>query len=100
MNADKDFVFNLRSSAFIGGWDFFSASYGRGSEVASEPCVALHANSCKLILGFVRYGGGLPLQGFLDRGPELLGSKWLFEQGTVSETGGNYAVHSRVAGHE
>jgi hypothetical protein len=22
MNADKDFVFNLRSSAFIGGWDF------------------------------------------------------------------------------
>jgi len=23
MNADKDFVFNLRSSAFIGGWDFF-----------------------------------------------------------------------------
>jgi hypothetical protein len=30
MNADKDFVFNLRS-AFIGGWDFFTASDGRGS---------------------------------------------------------------------
>jgi len=23
MNTDKDFVFNLRSPAFIGGWDFF-----------------------------------------------------------------------------
>jgi hypothetical protein len=32
MNADKDFVFNLRSSAFIGGWDFFTASHGRSSE--------------------------------------------------------------------
>jgi hypothetical protein len=26
MNADKSLVFNLRSSAFIGGWDFFMAS--------------------------------------------------------------------------
>jgi hypothetical protein len=26
MDAHKDFVFNLRSSAFIGGWDFFTAS--------------------------------------------------------------------------
>jgi hypothetical protein len=29
-NADKDFVSNLRSSAFIGGWDFFTASKGVG----------------------------------------------------------------------
>jgi hypothetical protein len=37
MNADKDFVFNLRPSAFIGGWDFFTASHGGGSEVVSAP---------------------------------------------------------------
>jgi hypothetical protein len=37
MNADKDFVFNLRSSGFIGGWDFSAASYARGSETTSEP---------------------------------------------------------------
>jgi hypothetical protein len=30
MNADNSLVFNLRSSAFIGGWDFFTASQGAG----------------------------------------------------------------------
>jgi hypothetical protein len=37
MDTDKDFVYNLRSSAFIGGWDFFTASHGRGSEAVAEP---------------------------------------------------------------
>jgi len=39
MNADKDFVFNLRSSAFIGGWDFFTASQGAGAQSLMALCL-------------------------------------------------------------
>jgi hypothetical protein len=39
MNADKDFVFNLRSSAFIGGWDFFTASQGADAQSLMMLCL-------------------------------------------------------------